>query len=238
MGHPGLLLFFQPVPIRLIRPVLFLVLSVSGWSVVMLPRPESLSDVPTHPLILWIDRVGGFLIHSSPQLTLGRVGLSGQENCPDVSIQANLSTRHLTISRNQESYLLDPHSACQLDGQKIAGPMPLYPRTVLKLRNSVELLFRQPTRLSLTATLQLLSTHRFNSGVDGVVLMEQVCLLGAEDYHHIHCPDWRQELVLFRQRGEFFCQRRHQTDRDKSIPVPLNETVRLGDSSFRLEPVE
>jgi hypothetical protein len=101
----------------------------------------------------------------------------------------------------------------------------------------VKLLFRQPTRLSLTATLQLLSSHRFANGVNGIILLEQACLLGAGESHHVQCPEWNDELVLFRQRGEFFCQQRHPNQREKSIPVPLNENIRLGKASFRLEPI-
>jgi hypothetical protein len=60
---------------------------------------------------------------------------------------------------------------------------------------------RVPNPLSQTAVLELVSAHRTEPRFDGVVLLDQVCVLGAAADSHIRSPLWSTPLILFRRDG-------------------------------------
>jgi hypothetical protein len=62
--------------------------------------------------------------------------------------------------------------------------------------------------MSGTARLEFVSDHRPIQGVDGVILMHDVCLLGRGEESHIRCPEWPETVVLFRREGKLWCKSR------------------------------
>ncbi len=45
---------------------------------------------------------------------------------------------------------------------------------------------------------------------DGVVLMDESCLLGPGAANHIRCPAWQQSVLLFRREGRLWCKSRDE----------------------------
>ena len=50
---------------------------------------------------------------------------------------------------------------------------------MIRLGSTVELEFRQPSPVSATARLAIVSRHRLPLAVDGVLLMAETCIVGA-----------------------------------------------------------
>ena len=45
---------------------------------------------------------------------------------------------------------------------------------------------------------------------DGIVLMDDTCLLGPTQENHIRCRDWRESVLLYRRDGELWCKSRQE----------------------------
>ena len=107
----------------------------------------------------------------------------------DLVLLANLSRKHATFVRSGEGYILEAHGACKVADRAVEGRTHLNTNYRLELASGVRLRFRLPSVLSATAVIDFLSDHRPNRSIDGVILMEQACLLG---------PDRRQPYCLSR----------------------------------------
>jgi hypothetical protein len=156
--------------------------------------------------LLWIDRVGQFLLCLSDQVTIGGPGREG--NSADISLFANLSRKHATLERGREGYIIEAHGAVKVAGRSVDDRANLNNNYEIELGNSVKLKFRLPTALSASATLGFVSDHRPARSVDGVVLMDETCLLGPGPENHIRCPLWTESIVLYRKDGQFYCRSR------------------------------
>jgi hypothetical protein len=162
------------------------------------PRSE-----PGPRFLLWVDAVGGFLVCLGNEITLGQPVPTAQ---PDVPILGDLSSRHARIRRDGETYLIEPLRKVAVNGRTIQGPTSLVDGQRIELGEGVQLVFRRPHPLSVTARLDFVSRHRTQPPVDGVVLMGDSCVLGPNKGSHIPCPDWPSEVVLFRQGEQLFCR--------------------------------
>ena len=154
--------------------------------------------------LLWVDGVGAYLVFLGERLSVG--GPAGSGPGADVSLLANLSRRHATFVRSGESYLLDAQGPVRVNGRGVEGPTHLAHNYQIELGEGVRLQFRQPSPLSCTGTLGFLSDHRPAQSIDGVVLMDETCLLGPGPDNHIHCSDWENSVLVFRRDGEFHCK--------------------------------
>ncbi len=172
------------------------------------PSQPDLSHSPAEPakFMLWIDGVGNYLVCLGKRLTIGGPGRDG--NRADISLLAGLSTRHATLVRTREGYLLEAHGPARVAGRAVVERSNLSSGCEIQLGEGVRLAFRLPTALSATATLEFVSDHRPARSVDGVVLMEKSCLLGAGVENHIRCRDWEESVVLYRKEHEFWCKSR------------------------------
>lgn len=209
-------------------------------SAVMMNAAETTADHEVASrFLLWVDGVGAFLLCLGERITLG--GPAETSRQADVALLANLSRQHATIRRSGEGYVLEPHAPCKVGNRQVAEPTSLANGYQLRLGNSVNLCFRQPSVLSATAVLDFLSDHRPVYSVDGVVMMEETCLLGPGRDHHIECPTWTDPVVLFRRNGEFWCKARSPiTVSGKAAPeggpIQPGEVVSNGgEVRFRLE---
>ena len=84
----------------------------------------------------------------------------------------------------------------------------------LELGSGVRLRFRVPSVLSATAVIDFLSDHRPNRSIDGVILMDQTCLLGPTADNHVVCPDWNETVLFFRKPEGFWGKTQSQMDID------------------------
>ena len=146
--------------------------------------------------MLWIDGVGGYLVCHAEELVLGQPsspnrstarGNTGQANpnSSEITILADLSTRHAKIHREPGGYLLSPHGMTYINDKEIESQTLLNSGDVIQLGNSVKLEFVKPHALSATAKLTLISSHRCEPANDGILLMAESCVLGPKSHSHL-----------------------------------------------------
>jgi hypothetical protein len=156
--------------------------------------------------MLWIDGAGAYLVCLGERVSIGGAVLEG--NTADVPLLASLSRRHATIVRSREGYLLEAHSSTRVGNRPVDGNVYLNNGYEIELGTGVRLRFWMPTVLSSTAVLEFLSDHRPCRSVDGVILMQETCLLGPGRENHVRCPDWPDSVVLYLDGGNFCCKSR------------------------------
>jgi tetratricopeptide (TPR) repeat protein len=190
--------------------------------------------------LLWIDGVGGYLVCLGDEVIIGQ-SFPGSKS--DVAIQADISRRHVKIRREGEGYILDPlHEKVKVDGKPVSSPLLLSDGDELELGEGVRLRFRKPHVLSASARLEMVSRHRTQPHVDGILLMAESCVLGPKWQNHVVCRDWKGDLVLFRQEEKLFCRAMESIEIDGKLHdgrgrLAANSHVQGTDFSLTLEPV-
>jgi FHA domain len=205
------------------------------------PRPLARVETigPKGRFLLWVDAVGGYLVCLDDRIVLGR---AGSDSHADVPLMGDLSRSHATLLRNGEGYLLQAHHASFVNGKPVIDQAVLHDGDVIRLGSTVELEFRQPSPVSATARLSILSRHRLPLAVDGVLLMAETCIVGEALQAHISAPALKNPVVLYRQAGALWCRAVGAFDVDgrtcaSRAPLTLQSSV-LGDGfSFSLEPL-
>jgi FHA domain len=196
---------------------------------------------PRGRFLLWVDGVGGYLVCMDDRIVLGR---AGPDSHADIPLMGDLSRNHATLVRNGEGYLLQAHQASFVNGKPVAEQVVLRDGDVIRLGSTVELEFRQPSPVSATARLAIVSRHRLPLAVDGVLLMAETCIVGGAGagQAHIPAPAIEHPVVLYRQAGTLGCRAPGAFDVDGKTcaaraPLSLHSSV-LGDGfSFSLEPL-
>jgi hypothetical protein len=194
---------------------------------------------PKGRFLLWVDAVGGYLVCLDDHIQLGR---AGPDSHADIPLMGDLSRNHAALLRNGEGYLLQAHHASFINGKPVVDQAVLHDGDVIRLGSTVELEFRQPSPVSATARLSIVSRHRLPLAVDGVLLMAETCIVGSEAQAHIPAPALKNPVVLYRQAGALWCRAIGAFDIDgrtcaSRAPLTLQSSV-LGDGfSFSLEPL-
>lgn len=194
---------------------------------------------PRGRFLLWVDAVGGYLVCLDDRIVLGR---AGPDSPADVPLMGDLSRNHATLIRGEESYVLQAHHPSFVNGKPVADQAVLRDGDVIRLGSTVELEFRQPSPVSATARLAIISRHRLPIAVDGVLLMAETCIVGGTGQAHIPAAALKEPVILYRQGGALWCRAAGSFDVDGKTcaaraPVSLQSSV-LGDGfSFSLEPL-
>ncbi len=191
--------------------------------------------------MLWIDGIGSFLVCLGERVTIGGPVQAGE--AADVSLLANLSRKHAAVVRIGEGYLLEAYAPVRVAARNVDERSVLNDGYEIELGSSVRLRFRLPTVLSATATLSFLSDHRPTHSVDGVVLLDETCLLGPGNENHIRCLDWPETVLLYRRDGQFFCKSRGDlfvANRrlGENDPVVPGQVVTGNETCFRIEDID
>ena len=229
------------IEIRYDSPILSNRNSVMVNSIMTQPLEETARFDHSNRRQLWIDGVGSFLLCLEDQVTIG--GPAFGSDGADISLLASLSRCHATVLRIGDDYLVEPHSVTALDERTLFERTHLADQNVLGLGRNVKLRFRLPSVLSNSACLEFVSQHRPHFSVDGIVLMDDTCLLGPGTDHHVKCPRWNESLVLFRRDGLIWCKspqplKVNDTPLVGTGPVPDGAIVTGPEIRFRIEPVE
>ncbi len=152
---------------------------------------------PVTHYLLWIDRVGGYLICLGNRITFGQ---ATPENAVDVGLLADVSRLHATVLRDAEgAYVLEAHRPVQVNGQAVDRAL-LKSGDRVTLGTSCQFQFRQAVPVSASARIDLVSGHRLRLALDGVLLMAETLVLGPGQQAHVSMPDLKQPLVLFRHK--------------------------------------
>ncbi len=213
-------------------------------------KPES---HPQNDVILRIDRVGSYRLVLNDEVTIGGptgAGVSGQ-----IALFSQLSTNHAVIARRTSGYTIRPaQGAVSIkthtpENEPVAAGKSdklLIQETCLtnncraSLGNHVMVSVRRKSPLSQTAVLEVDPLDRMLDRVDGVVLMENLLLMGPGSQAHIHCPHWEQSGVLIYEQGRFHFRSPvglGTTPEQKviDIPVPFDQHIEQDDFGFYLE---
>ena len=205
---------------------------------------------PPLQYLLWIDGVGSYLVCLGERVTVGgpNMGdtspedLGSQQRSADVALLANLSRCHATIVRNGEGYYLDAHAPTKVAQREVHERMSLHNGYTIELGGSAMLRFCLPTELSASARIEFVSDHRPPRSVDGVVLMDDTCLLGPGNENHVRCNEWPGSVLIFRKDNRLWCKSRLEVfvgDQHVTEESLLNagDIVTGPDLRFRLEAV-
>ncbi len=193
---------------------------------------------PSGRFLLWVDTVGGFLVCLDDRIVLGRAGADGHA---DVPLLGDLARGHATVVRDGESYLIQAAKPTFVNGREV-DTAPLRDGDVIRLGTSVELEFRQPSPVSATARLEVVSRHRLPLAVDSVILMAETCIIGPSAQAHINASSLEGPIVLYRQGSALACRAPGAFEVDgrtcaARAPITLQSSV-LGEGfSFSLEPL-
>ena len=187
--------------------------------------------------VMWIDAVGGYLVCRGDHIFLGQA-IPG--NRVDVPLQADISRRHASIRRDEDGYLLLPISRVLLDGKLVTVPTPLVDGQEIDLGGAVQLKFRRPHPLSATARLTLISRHRTQPPVDGVLLLADSCVIGPTRSCHVVARQMSAEAVLFEQENQLLFRAAgpitiDDVEYEKQGPVTEQSRISGEDFSLSLE---
>lgn len=220
----------------------------SGEEIVLEYKIDSYDE---NQQMLWIDGVGGYLICQADELTLGQPSSPSRtpthaaperENptSAEITILADLSTRHVKIHREPGGYLVTPRGKTFINDKEIESPTLLNSGDVIQLGNSVKLEFVKPHALSATARLTLISSHRCEPANDGILLMAESCVLGPKSHSHLYCPKWSDELILFRGSDGLLCRGNNPISHngepaEQPVQIKANSRIEGQDFSFSVE---
>lgn len=154
---------------------------------------------------LWVDSVGAYLVCFNPQVRIGGP-VRPDVDAAEIALLSNLSRHHARILRSGEVWLLEPLGAASIDGGPIIKHRLLQDGNLLRLGESVELRFRQPSALSATARLDFESGHQTQPTVDGVILFAETCVMGAGLDAHIPGPAGSDRVLLVRRPSGLWCK--------------------------------
>jgi hypothetical protein len=204
--------------------------------------------------LVWVDSVGGFLVCLNSEIILGQAHPGARVDLP---IQADIRRQHAKIVRQGEGYLLQPlgppaesanaasdvaAAKVSVEGQAICEPTLLSDGDEIELGDGVRLRFRKPHALSASARLEMVSRHRTQPFVDGVILMAESCVLGPKWQNHVVCREWKNDLVLYRQDDKLFCRAMESVEIDGALcegrgRISTHSRILGDDFSLSLEPL-
>ncbi len=152
--------------------------------------------------LLWADTIGGFLVCRDDTIVLGRAGTDG---AADVPLLGDLSRHHATVVRDGDGYVLWAAGPTYVNDRRV-DTAPLRDGDRLRLGPSLTLAFRQPSPVSTTARLDVISRHRLPMALDGVILMGETCILGPSSQAHVRSANLPGPVVLYRQGDSLWCR--------------------------------
>jgi hypothetical protein len=212
---------------------------------------EAATSTIARRYMAWIDGVGNWLIVTSSEMTVGRATAAigplarvSEPDAADCSLVANLSRRHVSFVRDDESYVLRAHSIASVNGRSVDDCQVLPQSCSIELGSGVQLGFGIPNQLSASARITFQSSHRPSTSVDGVILMADTCVLGPASTCHVCCESWPESVILVRNADGITAKSqlpllvdgRYSTTRQS---VSNGQVVRGPDGvQFRLEPLE
>lgn len=194
---------------------------------------------PAGRFLLWADSIGGYLFCLDDEVVLGR---AGHDSLADVPLLGDLSRQHATIVRSGDSYIIRASKPTFVNGRLVDSASPLRDGDVIRLGSTLELGFHQPSPVSSTARLEILSRHRLPLAVEGVILMGETCILGPSSQAHIPAPALSEPVVLYRQGTSLWCRASGSFEVDgraclSRSPLTLQSSVLGEEFSFSLEPL-
>ncbi|MFO0939560.1 MAG: hypothetical protein U0930_02215 [Pirellulales bacterium] len=196
-------------------------------------RQEARAEVThSHRQTLWIDGVGGYLMLDRDDILVGQAG-----GLVDIGIVGDISRQAAVIRRRQSDYFVEPLQYTRVDDREISEASLLTSDCLLQFGSRVKTRLVKPHPLSSTARLEMVSLHRFQPRVDGVLLLADSCILGPTVSSHVRCPQWSQDLLMFRQGSQWFFRTVSEIEVDGKMrtgQVAIESGMRVRGSDFSL----
>ncbi len=190
------------------------------------PSTEDTIGVDTVPerLLVSVDDGGGYLVLRSNRISIGR---AGPGSTADLALFANLSDRHFEIARIDDDYFLFARSPIEVSGEKVTQKL-LHDGDRIRVGRRGRITFRQPSRMSASAVLDLGEGLRSYNDVRRVVLFDRHALVGP--HAHCHIAARGGELTLFERSGRFWLRetgnsRELVRSRGPARAVPMGQYV-------------
>jgi hypothetical protein len=193
----------------------------------------------TQNFVMWIDGVGGFLVCTGPSLW---AGCYVDQPRVDIPIQGDLRRKHLRFDLHHDQFVLAPIGPVALDGKPIERPTVLQSGQQIELSGQIRWSYRQPHPLSSSARLDYVSAHRTVPWSDAILLMADTLIIGPHRHNHVHCPGWKNDLIVFRRQGQLFVRSESNLIVDgrrvgRVSPIQPESSIAGEDFSIKLEPV-
>ena len=226
----------QPRPFRRLTPHELLAMAEPNPPI---PAPAApVKNAPGSRFLLWADAIGGYLVCMDDEVVLGR---AGPEGSADIPLLGDLARNHAVVARDGDGYVIRANHPTYVNNRKVQSA-PLRDGDVIRLGPTLELEFRQPSPVSTTARLAILSRHRLPLAVDGVILMGETCIVGSSSQAHVRAPNLAEPVVIYRQGGALWCRAAggFEVDgqpRNGRAALTLQSSVRGDGFSFSLEPL-
>jgi hypothetical protein len=188
--------------------------------------------------LLWIDGVGGYLVCLGARVTFGHVAAADRV---DVPLAADVSRLHASLTRDAEGYVLEAVRPVEVNAATVTRAL-LQADDRVTLGTTCQFVFRRPAPVSATARLDLVSGHRVMLGVDGVLLMADLMVLGDGPQAHVYVPELRRPVVFYRHPSGLGLRHQGGLSVD-GCPAPLRGLLPLPsrvageDVSFAVEPL-
>jgi hypothetical protein len=154
--------------------------------------------------MLWIDGVGSWLVICGRSAILGS---AVESSAADIRLMAPLSRRHAEFEQLEEGWVMRGLGAGEpTHGTGVGAVCALSSGRVLEFAGRVQLVFRVPNVLSVSAVLIPEVPQRLVPYADGIVLLADRMLIGPRRDAHICCPQLAEQLVLYMQNGHLCCR--------------------------------
>lgn len=160
------------------------------------------SSTRNERFLLWADAIGGYLVCPGDRVVIGRAGGGSRA---DIPLMGDLAPDHATIVRDEDGYLIESRHRTAVNGKRVERS-PLRDGDVIRLGSTVELEFRRPSPVSVSARLSILSRHRLPLTVDGVILLGDTCVIGPPGRSHVPAANVAEPIVLYRQGNDLWCR--------------------------------
>jgi tetratricopeptide (TPR) repeat protein len=175
-------------------------------------------------LLVAVDNGGSYLLLRSPRVTIGR---AGPRNSVDVPLFADLPNGRIEIARVEDDYVLFASSPVDVSGRKVTQKL-LADGDRIRIGRRGRMTFRQPSRMSSSAALDLGEGLRTHQDVRRVVLFDRHALVGS--HGHCHITARGGELTLFERSGRLWLQEvltgaGPVRSRDRARPVTMGEYI-------------
>lgn len=198
------------------------------------------ADVKCSRFIIWVDGVGGFLACTQNENSIGQAVPNAKAAIP---ITGDIHEMHARIESIDGGHLLHPIGPVSMLEQSLRSPVALVHDRTFELGESVSLRYRKPHAYSTTAIIDFESRHRTYPWSDAVLLAGNTIVLGPSRSNHIFCPNWRNDVILVRRQGQWFCKCKGPIEIDDDCVtgegrLGVASRVEGADFSFSLEPIE
>ena len=165
------------------------------------------------------------------------IGQATAGNPVDIGIVGDLSRQAAVLRRRGADYFIEPLQETRLSGTVIQNPQLLGPGAEVQWGTRVRVRFARPHPLSSSARLDIISLHRFQPRVDGVLLLADSCILGPSSSSHVPCPLWQEDLLMYRHDGQWYFRTTREVEVNGQVcqgQIPLRAGLRMIGSDFSL----